>query len=310
MHRGMSMRARWRERAPGFGRAAGFLSLVWVVAALFAARAARADLDEAMIGFGAETMRLAEAREQSAPTELSINGARMLVSSGMDDRSVSEVLDVFEARCRALDGDFAAQLEQAGESIPEGGDWLDGTIRQGDDERAYVACLDLGQSGLDPAGLLARVQRFLDTGDLAEIGELRYVFAERAEHGTHFVAYWTEGAFPLRAMFPSEGDAPGRDVEGVARPPGARRVLSATAAGEPYSLTVYAGASMGVEALESFYRTSLVEQGFRLLEAEPGEAYEVDGDRGLVVEREGRIVTLVVADHPEVGATVEVVEAR
>ncbi|UJR82147.1 hypothetical protein [Sandaracinus amylolyticus] len=304
-------RAMWRERAKGFGRAAGFLSLVWIAATLVAVRAARADLDEVMLGFGAETMHLAEARQQSAPTALSINGAEILVSSGMDDRELDAVLDVFEARCRASDGHLHAQLERAGETEVAAGGWLDGTLREDDDDRGYVACLDLGPEDVEPSALLERVQRFVDTGDLAAIGELRYVFAERAEHGTHFVAYWTEGSFPISTMFPSEGDAPGRDVDGVSRPPGSRRVLSARAGDEPYALTVFTGASMGVDGLERFYRDSLSSEGFRLLEPEAleGRAYESDGALGLVAERDGRMVTVVMVDDPEAGPTVEMLEA-
>ncbi|MDQ3035498.1 MAG: hypothetical protein M3Y87_24040, partial [Myxococcota bacterium] len=298
----------WRARVLGSARVLGVLTVVWALGSVLAAREARADLDETMVTLGAEMMRLADARQQSAPTALTINGSQMLVSSGMDDRDVAGVLDQFEARCRQRDGHFDAQLERAGEVEVARGGWLDGTLREGDEERGYVACLDLGAEEMSPGELLARVQRFVDTGDLSEVGHLRYAFAERAEHGSHFVAYWTEGAFDLYAMFPPQGDAPGVDLEGVARPPQSRRILSARAGDEPYSLTVYENTSLTADGLERFYRDDLPSHGFRFLEEEEGRAYESESARGLVAERGGRIVVVVIAEDAEGRVTVEMAE--
>jgi hypothetical protein len=319
----LAWRARVAARAAAIGRVIGFLSLVWIVASIGAAGMVRADLDEAMLGFGAEMMRLDRARQQSEPAPLTINGARVSVSSGMSDASVDEVLDEVEARCRARDSHLGAQLEPGGEHGAvlaaeagiENAGVLDSTLRESDGERGYVACLDMGPDDVGPEEILARVERFLESGDISDIGHLRYAFAERAGEGSHFVAYWSDGPLNVGEMFPSTGDAPGEDVEGVARPPSSRRILSARADGEPYGLTVYGDSPLSATQLEAFHRRSLLEAGFVLRDIDgdtDGEtvvaAYEVEGGRGLVAERDGRLVLVVIGSDPEDRGTVEIVE--
>ncbi len=297
-----------RERIAAGLRLATYLGCVWAVGMLFAARAVRADLDETLIGVGHETMRLADARAQSEPTELRLNGASVFVSSGMHDGSVTDVLDAFAARCRALDGQWDAQLSDAGETELARSGVLSGTLREGDETRGYVACLDMGSDTVEPTELLARVGAFLDDGDLSHVGHLRYAFAEEAAHGAHFVTVHTEGSLGVFDMFPASGDAPGVDPDGVPRPDGARRVLSVAPAGEPYGLTVFGDLRGSVDGVTSFYRRELEAAGFVLRQGEDGSAY-VDGDaRGIVAERDGRLLVVAVFPDPEGGTTVEIAE--
>jgi hypothetical protein len=90
------------------------------------------------------------------------------------------------------------------------------------------------------AARFSRLSRFLDTGDLGHLGDVRYVFAERNAEGlTHVVTAWTQGSFNLYSLFPAEGDAPGSDLEDVPRPKRSVRLLTAGAEGVPYSARIY-----------------------------------------------------------------------
>ena len=126
---------------------------------------------------------------------------------------------------------------------------------------------------------------------------MRFVFAEEYEAEgrarTHFVAMWTSGSFDLDRMFPAHGDVPGRDVEGLARPPGSRRTLSGWERGEPYSLAVYETREDEAD-LERFYRGAFAREGWSVLETERAPA---DAPRTLVAEKGERMVTLVFADR-------------
>jgi hypothetical protein len=95
---------------------------------------------------------------------------------------------------------------------------------------------------------------------------MRYIYAEESEGTTLFVAFWTEGEFKVLDMFPPEGDAPGRDIDGVPRPPHARRILSAWEEGEPQSITVYDGSPQDPDGLEAWYREQMPEEGWHPLE--------------------------------------------
>jgi hypothetical protein len=73
---------------------------------------------------------------------------------------------------------------------------------------------------LSVSDLTSRLQDFAKTGDLSAVGELRYVLAHRVDGKTAVLTMWTEGPTPLLKMFPTSGDAPGRDPQEVPRAPG------------------------------------------------------------------------------------------
>jgi hypothetical protein len=90
-----------------------------------------------------------------------------------------------------------------------------------------VACLDLGTPELTLDELAARLQRFAQELDLAELGGVRLVRVRALAYGSFFVLAESQGAFPLARMFPAVGDAPGSDFASLPRPPHSRRLLSA-----------------------------------------------------------------------------------
>jgi hypothetical protein len=283
-----------------------------VVGGGFAFRRARAQVGEGLMDLGAQMMRFARARHQDAPRDLMLNGQRIGFSSGTADLSADDVLDFFEARCADADGGLEEQVASLRGERPEAFPAersASPTLREGDERGGYVACIDFGQS-LEVSELGERLASFGRSGDVGDLGEVRFVFAEYddASGSTHFVAMWTAGSFDLNRMFPERGDAPGRDAEGVSRPAGSRRVLSGWERGQPYSLAVYQTRE-DEAALERFYRRALTGAGWTLLEtharvAEHATGADLARDAGpargpseaprvLFAERGERMVTVV-----------------
>jgi hypothetical protein len=274
---------------------AGFLSLV--------VASTRAEVNEMMMDLGARMMRYAHARAQDRPRTLLVNGLALRFASGTTGRSVPEVLDDFHARCRQNSGRLAEQIEtiirrgRGGLDSSRGG-LPDGTLRYGTRDRGFVACLALGTGEVSPQEILQQVNRFLQAGDLSFLGGLRYVMAERGERSTSFVTFWTEGEVDLFQAFPADRDAPGRDMEGVPRPPNSVRLLSAWEQDRAPSLSIYRVASLDAVGLERFYRRILPEHGWRLLEQRPLPG----AGRALFAERVGRTVAITLAaDEPGYG---------
>lgn len=314
----MLLKTKRRPNLAGVARAAGVLLCVWLCLLAFGAGAVRADLNEMMLGLGGELMRYEGARQQGEAHALTLNGAVLEVSSGMSERSLSAVLDDFEARCAAHDGQLGRQIEdaerQAAESGVEGfsveSSVLDATMREDDGQEGYVACFDMGDGPRSPDDILARVEDFVATGDLSRVGGLRYVYAEQTETGTHFVTFASTGELPVMAMFPAEGDAPGADVPGVPRPPGSRRLLSATDTQAPVSMTMFVRSDLDVDGMERFYRESLTDSGFSLLEDEENPFVSRDGATALVAERDDTTYVIVLGTDPDGGSVASILTAR
>lgn len=274
-----------------FATFVGLLAVGWVY------RSARAQMSESLMDFGVQMMAYEGATHQDAPRQLVVNGQTIHLSSGTTTDDPMQVLSVFEERCASWDGDLGAQvaqleMEEEGSQVP--------VLRADDGRTGYVACIDLGAQSIDLAEFGDRLARFGSTGDVSEIGEARYVFVEPTRHGAHFVAVWTAGEFNVDRMFPEEGDAPGRDVSGVSRPPASRRVLSGFERGLPHTMTVYASPSADDE-LERFYRDDLEANGWTLvpLATERTSA----APRTLIAERGERMVTLVLLPDAEGGGS-------
>lgn len=277
-----------------------FLAVASAAATTAALRAARGRSLELAESVGAQLMRFAGAERQDEPRQLVVNGMILHVSSGAAERSVGEVLDHFERTCRRRVSDgFVSAASLAGVSGPavpaasspegRGAAWVP-VERQEDAERGLVACLDPMGRELSPAAVLGALERFLETGDLAAVGELRLVFARRGESRTAFLAIWTEGPTALLDAFPATGDAPGRDVPGVPRPPRSRRILSAYEAETDPELAIYESDATA-EATAEHYRDAMKALGYAL-DAERREPETGADFLGFV--RDDRVVTVTV----------------
>ena len=295
-----------RLSAAGLARAALFLLTAWALVLAGSVASVRAQVSELLMGLGADVERFAGAEAREEPTDVELNGLVLRMTSVISDRPVSEVLDAAEADCTTRDGRLG---EQASELYGEHGVSLDaheydGTVRDGDGSRGYVACLDMGPERVPADEVLARIQRFLETHDVADVGQLRYVYARREGETTHVLSWESVGSLDLDALMPTEGDAPGADLPRFPRAPGLRRAFTARAGDEPYGLVSYRAESATRDELVRWYRAELPESGYRLLELEEGRMIEVDGAVGLVAEEggasiAGRTVVLTFAETPE-----------
>lgn len=306
--------ARVRDLTPKLLRLTVFLTVVGIGFALFSAHQARAQLGEIMMGLGADMMRYHDAERQDAPRQLMLNGRPIHLSSGTTKHDLGTVLDYYEKRCQERDGQLHEQMMELVRSekleVPQvEGSAVDSVLREQDDDRGFVACLDLGEEEVDVEGLLDRFEEFEKSLDLAEIGHLRYVYARQGGGTTHFVAFWTQGRFPIREMFPVEGDAPGADPDGVPRPPESRRVLSAYEKGHPQSMTMYVSPSQDAGSLERFYRGEMADEGWTVLETERHRQLE-DRPPMLVWEREERMATVVFGTDEQKRGVATVLTAR
>lgn len=312
------MRAPGTKAAPSRARRvlrrAGLVLLVAVFGAVLAGgwayHGARAQVSESLWDLGSQMMRYAESRNQDAPRDLVLNGQVIRLSSGTADRSTREVLDFFEARCAEVDGNLGEELAALRRDHPEAfpaSASATPVLREDDGRQGYVACMELDPE-MTTAELTRRLARFGETGDVADIGEMRFVFVEGSGERTHFVAMWTNGSFNLNRMFPEEGDAPGQDADGIPRPPRSRRVLSSWERGEPYSISVYETRDDEAD-LERFYRRELARGGWTVLATDARAAG--DAPRTLVAERGERMVTVVMTtDLATQRASAAVIDAR
>ncbi len=283
-----------------FGKVARVVALLGVLVllgALFVAHHARAQMSEEMLGLGARMMRYGQAEEQDEPRSLYLNGQHIRFASAIARHPLSNVLDYYQSKCEAHDGKMGEQIRALVDkgvidATPEGSP-LDAVLRQREHDHGFVACFDLGTGRMGPRDLLSRLRRFQRSLDFSDLGGMRYVYGVEAPDGrsTHFVAFWTDGHLRLGAMFPAHGDAPGQDVRGVPRPPGARRVLTAFEDGHPQTMTTYAGADRDSHQLEQLYRRRMPRAGWSIVE-DPKHPLTAKVPM-LVFERSEQMVTLV-----------------
>lgn len=262
---------------PKILRLTATMSVVFGVLAFGVYQRVQGQLGEQLLGAGSEMMMLADAERQDTPRQLFVNGQRIFFSSGMAPMPPREVLARFEARCEQVDAQLMAQFSEVVAEHPDAPEArrlesFRPLLREERDGVGFVACLDLGAGRLEVDDYVQRFRRFRQTRDLHDIGDLRYVYVEPASNDrTHFVAIWSEGTLRFDHLMPETGDAPGVDPEGVPRPPGARRVVSAREDGIDEVATIYQGSELEEGQLESFYRRELPAHGWRVLDPTDGD---------------------------------------
>ncbi len=195
-------------------------------------------------------------------------------------------------------------IDQAPELADIDPDAVDGTMRFETSHRGYVGCLDTGGDREDHESFMGRLQRFADTGNVSEVGFMRYLYAERlGDEETFFVTIFSDTDLNLFEMFPTEGDAPGRDPEGIPRPPDSRRILSAFVDDDPYTMTLYTTTEHSVREVLGHYRQTLPDAGWTAVESHEGETVTHDGVTSLTYVRGERLTTLNIARDEEQGHT-------
>jgi hypothetical protein len=242
------------------------LCLALSLAALLRATQARAG--DVLVQLGNQLMRLPDAYYGYAVRELWINGLALKVQSGSSRLPALEVVAEFRKACATH---AAVQLDererkQAGALNQES--WfknaLDGVLIEHGEAGTAVACIDAMGKPWDVLSVADAAQRFVKSGDLLEMGRLRYAWVTEAEQGSVFLTFWTDGSARLLEQFPRDRDAPGVDFPDLGRVEGSQRYLSAHL--EDSFLTMYAHREGALDGLWEQYRASLVRGGYQILD--------------------------------------------
>lgn len=197
--------------------------------------------------------------------EVSINGETVYLASAVTRDGVRQVLDRFEAHCREHGGGLEQELDRILESrgralLPAQASALSrlGILRhETEDEGTLVCIAQRGDGGM--RGMVGRMRDVLRTGDLGRLGDIRYVYARRADNGfSHVLTSFTEGTFRFRRVIAAEGsEAPeGEDPPNAPRPPDSLRLASMRIRGEPYAAQVYQS-KRPAEQIVHFYEDEL-----------------------------------------------------
>jgi hypothetical protein len=247
-------------------RLAAYFGLVFLGLSALSARALYASGREAALALGGELAELSDLLEQRE--SLMLNGSRFRHAVTHSDESPERVLDRIQAHCdtrggllREVLGDLESLDRTAFAKVAPPGALRAAVIRQDGKGRGVVICFtDSDQHTLtDVAPALSLLMRVTDP---RELGELLYSYAEQSPNGrTRVVTLWTRGGLDLAAMFPEHGDASGNDSRVVPRPPRARRILSASAEGQPFGVRTYES-PLSTSAVHSFYVEWARKQGF------------------------------------------------
>jgi hypothetical protein len=250
------------------GRLAAFTFVASVCGAGLAIRSVYADAEDAALGLGQELGKLDQVGTTRA---IRLNNQEMHVVAVTEQEKYGDLLDKVEAACRdgsPAGGTLQELSPRARQSLP-----IDpsearaaGILRKDGSGEGVVACLLREEPEHSPgkAEIVTRLQRFAETGDLAAIGRLRYVYAREIGPGqSHVVAAWTEGSFDVGALLPPKmgGDTPGSDSRFAPRPPSSVRLLTADVEGVPYAMRLYDAAG-APDAFLAGYEASLLDNGW------------------------------------------------
>jgi hypothetical protein len=253
------------DRTKRIARVSAYFGAVTLILGTIATRRVYGSVEKGALEIGSG---LAQLGDVAGPNyDVKLNGETIHVSSTMTDTPLDDVLDRFEKECRehagGLDDELNALPAAVQGQVPPDmkGPAGSGTMRTREGDRGMVACL-ARDADLGYAGTLQALTRFAKSGDLADLGKLRYVMAERAPSGrTHVIGVWTEGSFHIGNIFPSEGDCPGSDLPETYRPEGSRRLLTASVEGAPFGVRIYQAPGTPDEVLAK-YDQGMAAQGW------------------------------------------------
>jgi hypothetical protein len=287
-------------RAARLFRAAAVLAAIFALAGLVFAERAYGQVGEAALSVGRQLSGFEDLTGKSY--RVLLNGQPVFVASTLTELSVADVLDRFQKHCEqgnAL-GEELSSMAAALEKREGSGEAQ--ALRRATDRDGLVACLTRPS---DRGSLTARLQRFSQTLNLSDVGHLRYAYAKATKSGkTHVIVAWTADDFDVSALTAgADRDAPGRDIDGAARPLGSVRLLAAGVEGAPYGAWVYDTAEPRARVLEQMDR-DMQARGWQPI---AGVAEEVEHGRAFT--RNGRDV-VVFAHAAESSTVVSMIESR
>ncbi len=310
----MSLLGRSREKlkhVKGLVRVFAYFSVIGIGASFCSLRSAHAEVRNNTITVGRQMAELARGT-QSEVNRLSINGQSMYVGSALAEGSVKDVLDRYEAHCRANPGEPASSWKElankpGGEKLKDTAFGSDGVMRTEQGDEGTVVCFTRGEDTKPTA--LEAMKAFAATGELGALGKLRYVYTKKTDKGNTLVlTAWTESKFNLAELTPEEGkDVAGRDFDHAPRFPGSTRVLATQLEGTPYGINVYkTGAKVG-EVL-GWYDGEMKKRGWFGFDPTDLLAESDDDKKGLgrLYEKDGVVLTVGAHVEPDNGTFVSI----
>ena len=242
----------------------GALISLWVLL-----RETRASAADVLAEISDQLMQLPDARYGSGTQQLWLNGLSLNVQSGTSAKDQFSVAQQFRAACAARSAMQLGERERAALGPLQREGWvasmLDGVAVNRSDAGTSVICIDAMNQPWDVLSIAQAVRRFINSGDLLELGRLRYALVRGASKGgSVFLTIWTDGSARLLDQFPRNGDAPGADFPDVARVPGSQRFLSARLSDSV--LAIYAHREGTLDELAQRYRDALRAGGYELLD--------------------------------------------
>jgi hypothetical protein len=130
----------------------------------------------------------------------------------------------------------------------------------------------------NPKQFLDALEAFGTSGDLHELGNVRYVHAASKNGKTDIQAVWTDGSFNVRTIIGTPGqDSVGSDFATLPRPLNSTRLITAEAVGTPYAARIYESSSAPDVVLDT-YVTKMLGDGWSSINA-PNTKF-ADGTEG------------------------------
>lgn len=281
------MRTWWSRSRPGrllaVVRVLSLLGLCLGVSLALVLHNTHAKAGDILVELGTQLMRLPDARYANGVQQLSLNGLSLMLQSGSSDQEASVVVRQFREACQSraaiqLDEQERGALGPLFESRWFQ-DMTDGVMVQERADGTSVVCIDTLGKPWDVASITEAAERFVASGDLMELGQLRYAWVRPAQTGSVFLTFWTDGSARLLEQFPVEGDAPGVDFDDVKRVDGSQRFLSAVLGNS--KLAIYRHRQGTLDALADAYDRAMEAAGYRKLE-QPATG---DGKRAMTFVR-------------------------
>ena len=280
-------RRRRSQARRGVLRVMGYMSALLFVVLACNVHTARAEMVDDTFAIGRDLLPLADVLTE--PHRVNLNGEHAWIDVSATPLSVKEVLDRYETACHA--GGVKDWNESLG--IEAGKLDLDkmdlGLVRNEKDGEGVVLCFVKSPGA---AGLLQRVKAFVASGDLGELGKVRYAFARATPHGSSVVTVWTDGRFDLNAVIGKRGGEPGSDDPDLPRPDASRRIVSAGIEGTEYWTRVYATHDAPLEATAN-YESAMLDRGW--LRVNPQPQNPENTARGYL--KEGHVVIVGAAER-------------
>jgi hypothetical protein len=307
-----------RKRVLGAVRVLAYGLVVSAGLGALTVRNAVADVEDQSLALGRKLADLSDLLQTG--NELRLNGQTVYFATATSDESVNTVLDRFEAHCnrsRAFDAvEWKSLGNVKGDTTPPGMSRM-GVVRKQDPAKndGMVLCFT---SDHGPKDFLTALNSFGQTGDLHDLGDVRYVHVEsRAMNNpktkttttrTSVQTMWTDGSFNLRTLMgPENQDSVGSDFASLPRPINSIRRFSAEAVGTPYSARVYESSSSAEVALND-YNTRMLSDNWAIIQSPVAEYPQGKDGRWYTRFETGEQVA-VSADEPGSGHSMIVVAA-